>query len=127
MLTIGLCCGVICYHVAPLPTYPQQSQALLPEEANQFHSLGIMHGIKSTQGASMRLELFTEDGDGILYLEFDPELLPGVLYVSRLAEALGKDPDELVAQAERTNWEEALQMAMLSIPEDGTEVDVDME
>lgn len=75
----------------------------------------------------MRLELFTEDGDGILYLEFDPELLPGVLYVSRLAEALGKDSDELVAQAERTNWEEALQMAMLSIPEDGTEVDVDME
>lgn len=75
----------------------------------------------------MRLELFTEDGDGILYLEFDSELLPGVLYVSRLAEALGKDPDELVAQAERTNWEEALQMAMLSVPEDGTEVDVDME
>lgn len=75
----------------------------------------------------MRLELFTEDGDEILYLEFDPELLPGVLYVSRLAEALGKDPDELVAQAERTNWEEALQMAMLSVPEDGTEVDVDME
>lgn len=29
----------------------------------------------------MRLELFTEDGDGILYLEFDPELLPGVLYI----------------------------------------------
>lgn len=75
----------------------------------------------------MRLELFTEDGDGILYLEFDPELLPSVLYVSRLAEALGKDPDELVAQAERTNWEEALQMAMLSVPEGGTEVDVDME
>lgn len=75
----------------------------------------------------MRLELFTEAGDGILYLEFDPELLPGVLYVSRLAEALGKDPDELVAQAERTGWEEALQMAMLSVPEDGTEVDVDME
>lgn len=75
----------------------------------------------------MRLELFTEDGDGILYLEFDPELLPGVLNVSRLAEVLGKDPDELVAQAERTNWEEALQMAMLSVPEDGTEVDVDME
>ena len=75
----------------------------------------------------MRLELFTEDGDGILCLEFDPELLPGILYVSRLAEALNKDPDELVAQAERTNWEEALQMAMLSVPEDGTEVDVDME
>lgn len=75
----------------------------------------------------MRLELFTEDEDGILYLEFDPELLPGVLYVSRLAEALGKDPDELVAQAERTGWEEALQMAMLSVPEDGIEVDVDME
>lgn len=73
----------------------------------------------------MRLELFTEDGDGILYLEFDPELLPGVLYVSRLAEALNKDPDELVAQAERTNWEEALQMAMLSVPEEGTEVDID--
>ena len=75
----------------------------------------------------MRLELFTEDGDGILYLEFDPELLPKVLHISRLAEALGKDPDELVAQAERTGWEEALQMAMLSVPEDGTEVDVDME
>lgn len=75
----------------------------------------------------MRLELFTEDGDGILYLEFDPELLPHVLYVFRLAEVLGKDPDELVAQAERTNWEEALQVAMLSVPEDGTEVDVDME
>ena len=75
----------------------------------------------------MRLELFTEDGDGILYLEFDPELLPGVLNASWLAEVLGKDSDELVAQAERTNWEEALQMAMLSVPEDGTEVDVDME
>lgn len=75
----------------------------------------------------MRLELFTEDGGGILYLEFDPELLPGVLYVSRLAEALGKDQDELVAQAERTNWEEALQMAMLSVPEGGTEVDIGTE
>lgn len=75
----------------------------------------------------MRLELFTEDGDGILYLEFAPELLPSVLYVSRLAEALGKDPDELVAQAEHTNWEEALQMAMLSVPEGGTEVDIDTE
>ncbi len=75
----------------------------------------------------MRLELFTEGGDGILYLEFDPELLPGVLNVSRLAEVLGKDSDELVAQAERTDWEEALQMAMLSVPEDGTEIDVDME
>lgn len=75
----------------------------------------------------MRLELFTEDGDGILYLEFDPELLPSVLCVSRLAEALGKDPDELVAQAERTNWEEALQMAMLSVPEGGTEIDIDTE
>ena len=75
----------------------------------------------------MRLELFTEDGDGILYLEFDPELLSEVLHISQLAKVLGKDPDELVAQAERTNWEEALQMAMLSVPEDGTEVDVDME
>lgn len=75
----------------------------------------------------MRLELFTEDGDGILYLEFDPELLPEVLHISQLAKALGKDPDALVAQAEQTNWEEALQMAMLSVPEDGTEVDVDME
>lgn len=75
----------------------------------------------------MRLELFTEGGDGILYLEFDPELLPEVLHISQLAKVLGKDPDELVAQAERTNWEEALQMAMLSVPEDGTEVDVDME
>ena len=75
----------------------------------------------------MRLELFTEDGDGILYLEFDSELLSGVLSVSRLAEALGKDPDELVAQAERTGWEEALQMAMLSVPEEGIEVDIDME
>lgn len=75
----------------------------------------------------MRLELFTEDGDGILYLEFDPELLPEVLYVSRLAEVLGKDPDELTAQAERTNWEEALQMTMLSVPDEGTEVDIDIE
>lgn len=75
----------------------------------------------------MRLELFTEDGDGILYLEFDPELLPGVLYISRLAEALGKNLDELTAQAERTNWEEALQMAMLSMPEDGTETDIDIK
>ena len=127
MYAVAIRCGVICYHVTPLPTHPQQSQALLPEEANQFYSLGIVHGINQHKEVNMRLELFTEDGDGILYLEFDPELLPGVLYVSRLAEALGKDPDELVAQAERTNWEEALQMAMLSVPEDGTEVDVDME
>lgn len=75
----------------------------------------------------MRLELFTKDGDGILYLEFDPELLPEVLHIPQLAKVLGKDSDELVAQAERTNWEEALQMTMLSVPEDGTEVDIDME
>lgn len=75
----------------------------------------------------MRLELFTEGGDGILYLEFDPELLPGVLHISQLAKVLGKDPDELVAQAERTDWEEALQMTMLSVPDEGTEVDIDIE
>nr|DAE88375.1 MAG TPA: hypothetical protein [Caudoviricetes sp.] len=32
MYAIAIRCGVICYHVTLLPTHPQQSQALLPEE-----------------------------------------------------------------------------------------------
>lgn len=58
----------------------------------------------------MRIEIFGGEYHTrpLIYLDFDEALLPEVLNIETVAEALGVDPEDLRSAAKAKGWEEAL-------------------
>ena len=68
----------------------------------------------------MRVEIFGGEYNTrpLIYLEFDEELLPEVLNIDTVAEALDMDPEDLRSAAKTVGWEEALDIDFSEEPLD---------